>query len=543
MDVNNTVAPVLLFVYNRPDHTGQTIEALKKNHLADQSDLFIFSDAPKNDQAVARVREVRAIINKVTGFKTVSIIERDKNWGLANSIIDGVTSIIARYGRVIVLEDDLVTTPDFLNFMNAGLNKYASYPEVYSLSGYSHSNDANGFPSTYFTQLTSSWGWGTWAEKWKYFKRDRQLLEQILHDPKLLRRFNFDDSYDYGEMIKLQLQGKIDSWAIYWYACVFMTNGLTLYPARSLLRNIGFDGSGVHCDSIGDNQQMAAKFSWSFSEKAEEEPSVRHKLHEIFLRKKPGVAGKFRKGLKKIKNLLCSLLPAGLNCRLNLLSSKIRLLLTNKKTGKNTFIDRSVQVFGWQYVAIGDNCVIGEDSWLNVNERIQGLDQIKIGNCCYFGRRNLFSSGRQLIFGDYVMTSNDCRFLGNNHEFNNPLFPYVSTGTTAGGTMKIGVNTWIGVGVTVLGSVTIGHGSVIGAGSVVTTDIPPFSVAVGNPCRVIKRYCFDRKAWVRIKDENEKQKVESLMPSEDEYLTVLQKNCPAPVMPIPAGSSTFGDLP
>lgn len=242
---------------------------------------------------------------------------------------------------------------------------------------------------------------------------------------------------------------------------------------------------------------------------------------------------------KFIKQKLKIILPSSAKILLQLLLSKTKLLFYKKKIGKNTYIDKTVHILGWSHVSIGENTLIGEQTWLNVNGRISGFEHIKIGNYCYIGRRNLISSSRELIIRDFVMTSNDCKFLGNNHIFSDPLKPYISTGTTNNDVLKVGTNVWIGAGVIVLGAVTIGPGSVIGAGSVVTKNIPPFSIAVGNPCKVIKRFDFKNHRWVSVDGFN--IKMENMFPSEEEYLEILKQHSALIIMPKIAASSHFGD--
>lgn len=240
----NKLAPIVLFVYNRPLHTQQTIEALQKNDLALESELFIYSDGAKNAEAIKNVEDVRKYAHSVAGFKNVAVIEREQNWGLAKSIINGVTDTVNKYGKVIVLEDDLLTSTNFLRYMNESLNFYENEKNVYSITGYSFSNYVEDIDSTYFLKLTSSWSWATWKEKWEDFSYDEKIFETCLKDKKL---FNYDNSYDYTGMVSNQLHAKINSWAIFWYASVFLKGGVTLYPAKSLVENIGFDGSGTHC--------------------------------------------------------------------------------------------------------------------------------------------------------------------------------------------------------------------------------------------------------------------------------------------------------
>ncbi len=241
-----TTAPIALFVYNRPLHTRRTVEALLRNELAGQSDLYIFSDAPKNPEAAEAVREVREYIRTITGFRSVNIVERDRNWGLANSIIDGITRLCNEFGRVIVLEDDLVTAPSFLRFMNEGLTRFADEERVASISGYSFPVDAR-LPEVLFLKAGSSWGWATWQRAWSAFDpQGERLLEKIL-ERNLAEEFNLDGSYDFLGMLKGWIAKRNDSWAIRWYATLFLRGQLTLFPGKSLVNNIGHDGSGVHC--------------------------------------------------------------------------------------------------------------------------------------------------------------------------------------------------------------------------------------------------------------------------------------------------------
>lgn len=238
-------APIALFVYNRPKHTTQTVEALKKNVLATQSDLFVFSDAPKSDMQIDSVLEVREYIRKIDGFKSVSIVERETNFGLAKSIINGVTSVVNECGRIIVLEDDMVTSPHFLQFMNDGLRVYEQKQDVASIHGYVYPIDD--LPETFFIRGADCWGWATWKDRWTLFEPDGEKLLDELKRRNLTKRFDFNGTYPFTQMLTDQISGKNNSWAIRWYASAFLKNKLTLYPGRPLVLNIGNDGSGVHC--------------------------------------------------------------------------------------------------------------------------------------------------------------------------------------------------------------------------------------------------------------------------------------------------------
>jgi len=238
-------APIALFVYNRPEHTRKTIEALKKNVLANQSQLFIFSDAPRDEASNKNVEEVRAYIKTVTGFKNIEIVERTENWGLSKSIIYGVTDIVNRFGKVIVMEDDLVSSPYFLKYMNTTLDMYENEDRVASIHGYVYPVK-NKLPETFFLRGADCWGWATWARAWKVFEPNGAKLLAELESKKLIEEFDLDGAYPYSTMLKRQIEGKNDSWAIRWHASAFLDDKLTLYPGISLIDNIGQDKTGVH---------------------------------------------------------------------------------------------------------------------------------------------------------------------------------------------------------------------------------------------------------------------------------------------------------
>lgn len=243
MSNQSNKAPIALFVYNRPVHTRQTVEALRENDLSKNSDLIVFSDAPKSAAQTEVVREVREYIRQIGGFKTVTIVERETNFGLARSIIDGVTMLCEEYGRVIVLEDDLVTSPYFLQFMNEALDMYAHEDRVMHISGATYPIGEIK-DKTFFLRVPLCWGWGTWDRAWQHFRKSNDVM--LKFDQKMRRDFSFNDTYHYWEQIELNKKGLINTWFVYWYATLFLRKGLALFPGKSLVKNIGMDGSGMH---------------------------------------------------------------------------------------------------------------------------------------------------------------------------------------------------------------------------------------------------------------------------------------------------------
>lgn len=283
---SKSLAPIALFTYNRPWHTRQTVEALIKNELASESELFIYSDAPKNENAVAKVAEVREYLRTIDGFKSVTIIERDKNWGLANSIIDGVTNIVNQYGKIIVLEDDLVTSPYFLRFMNEALEMYKDEPKVASIHGYIYPID--GLPETFFIRGADCWGWATWADKWTIFEPDGQKLLDELQARKLQKEADFGGSYGFTQMLKDQIKGKNNSWAVRWYMSAFLKDMLTLYPGQSHVQNIGFDSEGTHCKSETNDFDVTLNDKFLINKiETVENPEARKKIENFLFSIRP----------------------------------------------------------------------------------------------------------------------------------------------------------------------------------------------------------------------------------------------------------------
>jgi hypothetical protein len=188
---------------------------------------------------------VRAYVDTLQGFASVTRIYRDNNRGLAQSIISGVGEVVARHGCVIVMEDDLVVSPHFLAFMNQGLQLYRDEPRVASIHGYSYPVEEE-LPETFFLRGADCWGWATWARAWQQFEADGQKLLDELKEKSLIRQFDLDGAYSYSGMLKNQIRGKNNSWAVRWHASCFLRNWVTLYPGHSLVNNIGNDGSGTH---------------------------------------------------------------------------------------------------------------------------------------------------------------------------------------------------------------------------------------------------------------------------------------------------------
>lgn len=239
-------APIALFVYSRLDHTRRAIESLRANEEAAASDLVIFSDGARSPENEGQVAAVREYVRQVSGFRSCRVVERPTNLGLSRSIIGGVTAMLKESDRVIVLEDDLITSPHFLRYMNEGLEEYRDDDRVASIHAYVYPVDRT-LPETFFLRGADCWGWATWRDRWDAFNPDGQALLDALRARHLLRAFDMNGGFANAAMLERQIGGLNDSWAIRWHASMFLRGGLTLYPGRSLVANIGTDSTGTHC--------------------------------------------------------------------------------------------------------------------------------------------------------------------------------------------------------------------------------------------------------------------------------------------------------
>jgi hypothetical protein len=294
------LAPIALFVYNRPEHTRRTLNSLQKNLLADESRLFIFSDGAKTPADQAKVDEVRQLISDVSGFKSVKVIKGKENKGLANSIIAGVTQLVNDYGKVIVFEDDLLSSKNSLQYFNEALTKYDSEEKVMHIGAYMFDLNDKSIPETFFYRIATSWGWATWARAWKDFEPDiDKLIGQF--DKQKINRFSIDGTMNFWKQMQEFKTGKNNSWAIRWYASIFLKGGLTLNPSHSLVHNIGHDGTGVHSNiedtyKVKISQKQIKKFPMEIKENEKAHIAIRN-----FLKNRKGSLVK--RGMVFIKQL------------------------------------------------------------------------------------------------------------------------------------------------------------------------------------------------------------------------------------------------
>ncbi len=282
------LSPIVMFCYNRPEHTIKVLEALSENELADESELFIYADGAKenaSNEDIAKVNAVRNTIRSKKWTKEVTIIEHVSNKGLANSITEGITEVVNRFGKVIVLEDDIVPRKGFLKFMNESLDLYESDYNVMNISAYMFPYKMpKNTQHTFFLKVAAGWGWATWARAWKSYNPDVEFLMKSLKDKDLVSKFNIDNSHDYFSQLEANKNKKLYTWGIKWYASWFLAEGFNLFPSQSLIENIGFDSTGIHCGSNNSFQSTTTEYILQVRQEVIENKKIRKEIVKFYNR-------------------------------------------------------------------------------------------------------------------------------------------------------------------------------------------------------------------------------------------------------------------
>lgn len=496
------LAPIVLFVYNRPWHTQQTVEALKKNDLADQSELFIYSDgAKKNDEV--KVHEVRTYLKTIDGFQNITIIEREKNYGIEENVICGITEIINRFGIIIVLEDDIVTSNYFLRFINDGLIKYKNEKNIYSINGYMFPIDTERYDAILSNLGTSAWGWGTWNDRWLQFENTMDNMKDIQSNPDLKYRFNFG-GYGYTKLSELE------TWDIKWYYTVFLRNGLGLFPTKSLTLNIGFDGTGIHYTEKYDIKQILTDKPIDIIKKNTIDCEYNALIYTYYrdnfsnvntTRTQKARINSFSKSKQIIQRTLNDFILKILD--INKLfhifyENSRRRNLSEITIGKGAFLHNEVVINNFQNDPT--KIVIGENTHVRGNLLIFGYGgKIEIGNWSYIGDYSRIWSGESIEIGNHVLIAHNVNIVDNTvHEMEHDIRAQryqdlIKTGqpktksSIRSAPIKIEDHVWINPNSIILKGVNIGEGAIVAAGAVVTKDVPKFTMVGGNPAVVIKK--------------------------------------------------------
>ena len=261
------LAPIVLFTYNKLDTLKKTVQHLKKNKLARKSNIFIYSDFYKTNVDKIYVLKVRKYLREVQGFKKKKIILRNKNYGLAKNIVNGVSEVMKNHSKAIILEDDILVSKYFLDYMNSSLNLYKKKKNIWHISGWNYNIKLKSEHDVYFTRTMNCWGWATWKDRWKCYKKNpKEIVKKwSLSD---INKFNFEDSYNFFSQIERNLSGQIDTWAIFWYAVIFKNKGLCVNPINTLVTNIGVgkfatntkSSNNIFTSNINDHNLLPKKF-------------------------------------------------------------------------------------------------------------------------------------------------------------------------------------------------------------------------------------------------------------------------------------------
>jgi hypothetical protein len=297
------LAPICLFVFERPIHTKKVLDFLATNEESIFSDLYIYCDGiPENasESRIENILKTREIVSSEKRFKSVTIEIQNKNHGLANSVIRGVSEICNKYDKIIVLEDDLLVAPFFLKYMNESLNFYEKNKKIGVICGYMypielHIDNAD----TFLLSYNSCWGWATWSNVWKSVNFDGGNLLSTIESNKTEREFDFNNSCQHTKMLKQQIKGINNSWAIRWAAFLHINNLFSVFPKKSLVINIGFDGTGVHSgNQIGYENELFNEPLIIVNNVDNEDLLIRKKL-ELFFKK-----NKYKNKLMRIKRVI-----------------------------------------------------------------------------------------------------------------------------------------------------------------------------------------------------------------------------------------------
>jgi len=490
------LAPIVLFVYNRPELTLQTLRALKEAEHSQESTLYIFSDGPKekNDPAaLQKINAVREIIRQEQWCKEVIIRESEQNKGLADSVISGVTEVVSKHERVIVLEDDIIVSRGFLTYMNQALDLYAKEDHVAGVSGFCFYSQEN-FPSTFLLPIGSSWGWGTWNRQWSKLNFNTDVLFDSIISKNLSTSFDFG-SFPYSQMLKDQKSTKVDSWAIRFYANFFLEKKSFIFPKASLVTNMGFGNESTHTrssdspfenyfDPIGQihvvpnmslNNEVISKTQAKF-----ESLFAQPKREEKKKRKDNSMKGIIVRVLKKL----------------------LRLFEDNKTPIKPVNSNKKYRISDAFKLSPEDRIKVGKDSILECSFHFDSASGgVHIGSRTFIGNSSLISID-SITIGDDVLISWGCTIIDNNSHaiaFSNRKNDVLdwNKSTENKGAFKDWTNVkrspitiknkaWVGFNSIILKGVTIGEGSIVAAGSVVTKDVPDWTIVGGNPAQIIK---------------------------------------------------------
>lgn len=536
------LAPIAVFAFNRPDHLRRCLESIASADLGEDSKVTVYCDGPRTQEDAQRCMEVGEVAASFSSRLKLTVVAREENFGLKRSIETGVSETVETAGRVIVIEDDLELSPATLRYFNEGLEKYEDQESVFQLSGYQFpislseiDSDPDRQMEAFFLPLTTSWGWATWKRAWNLYdgnpsdsKLDRFSSQEEL------KSFNFGNSHDFEAMLRAAIAGDVDSWAIHWYDAVHRRRGLVLYPEESLIWNGGFDGSGRHGERREFKRELRvpSDLSFRFPEVIETEESKAERAR-AFLRSNSKMdetdsgaamkAGSTRQARTSPNGLGTKLLRRVKQPFTRLVQREVeRELKRRRKQSRRSEREKKQSPTAENIETIPDDIVIQESANIYPTARLQNLSRkkgaiavgagshvrgelltfwnsgsVEIGERSYIGEGTRIWSQAEVRIGDDVLISH----LVDIHDTDgHPLNPedrlkdgrailergeYLIPTKTLSSPVVIEDQVWIGFKATVLKGVRVGKGAVVAACSVVTKDVPPYAIVVGNPARVV----------------------------------------------------------
>lgn len=493
----HNLAPIVLFAYNRPKHTKITLDALKKNILAKESELYIFLDSPTKFQKSHQIlkRYLKIFATKSHDFKHIQLNIRPYNYGLSRNIIEGINEIFTYSEKAIILEDDIFTSPAFLSYMNTSLVKYEHQLKVWNINGWALPMDYKKFGESFFSREINCWGWATWRNRWKHYKKDPEyFLKCFTKEEK--NAFNLDNTIDYFSQIKLNAKGKINTWFIFHYAVAFKRGALALCPSISYVRNIGFDNSGVHCGNDQEaffstallNNQINISYPQSICEDPKIIELTKQAYREFYNTYSKSLAKRIQHKFKRLRafNILVTLIQNSRLLYKNPLSRYIKNTLKMLFVGNQTKFGENVTfsncTFG-KFTHIYSNTIlcnthIGDFSYVSNNTHIANATIGKfcsIASNCQIGlglhpskhfvsTHPVFYSTQKQIDLSFVQSNEFCEYAN----------------------IQIGNDVWIGSNVIIKDGVSIQDGVIVGAGSVVTKDLQAYGIYGGIPAKLIR---------------------------------------------------------
>ena len=459
--MNENLAPIVVFSYNRPDHLRRTLEALAKNEWADRSVLYVFCDGPKADaspEQKERIARNREVARSITGFRELHVVEREKNVGLKNNIVGAVTEIVNRYGRIITLEDDVVSSVGFLRYMNDALELYKDDEKVMHVSAYFYANKET-LPETFFYRVPyPGGGWGTWKRAWDHYSDDSAALYEYWKTR--WDEFNVFGGTSLQQQLEDNFTGRINTWFVKWHAVLLQMGGMSLFPKKALTTNIGFDGSGSNC-------YVTDKF---YIEHPLEHVNV-YRIPVVENKKAAKIARIFKSGHWYSKRNRVRFLQR-ITRKWKLLQECISYVVMEvkwKDRKKYGLWDRTATMMKPVDTSALHNL------YLYPYSRVQpGLRLISYTGKFIVKKYAVCSANALVITGNHVPTVGIPQyFLGTAHINDKESDIVIEEGA------------WVGAHATLLRGARIGRGAVIGASSLVNKEIPPYAVAVGSPARII----------------------------------------------------------